>query len=167
MNKYHHFQCRVCLAWDREDREIYTISEPSHAYALVKDELVSSDRERFLSILLTTSNTVIGIETISIGSISTCPISPGQLFKSALLANARSVILCHNHPSGSLESSKEDMEITERIVTAGSILDIEVVDHIIIAENGFISLREMNRLHAPGTSLLASRRYRKHTYKGG
>ena len=160
MNGYRHFQCRVYLAWDREDREIYTISEPSHAYALVRDELVSSDRERFLSILLTTRNTVIGVETISVGSINTCPVSPSQLFKSALLANAPSVILCHNHPSGSLEPSREDMEITERIVTAGSILGIEVLDHIIIAENGFISLREMNRLHATGTSILASRRYR-------
>lgn len=153
---YNHFQCKVCLLWEKKKRQFYVINEPSHAYTLVKDELITSDRERFLSILLTARNTVIGIETVSIGTITSCMVTPRELFKSALLANACSIILCHNHPSGDLEPSQTDLHITDRLVTAGKLLDIDVLDHLIISEKGFTSLKEINRLQETGKSLLAT-----------
>ena len=105
------FSAGSTFKWENEDREIYTINEPAHAYQLVKEELESSDRERFLSILLTTRNTVIGVETLSIGTLSNCLIWPRELLKSALLANAHGAILVHNHPSGDLTPSEEDIRI--------------------------------------------------------
>jgi DNA repair protein RadC len=166
MNLYKSFQCRVQLVWEKKKREFYVINQPSHVYTLVKDELIKKDREIFLSILLTARNTVIGIETVSMGTMNCSLVTPRELFKSALLANAFSIIICHNHPSGDMEPSNEDITITEQIVEAGKLLNIEVLDHLIISEKGFISLKEMNRLQMnrftkSGKSILSTFNYKK------
>jgi len=158
---YKHFQCKVQLVWEKKKREFYVINQPSHVYTLVKDELIKKDREIFLSILLTARNAVIGIEEISMGTMDCCIVTPRELFKSALLANAFALILCHNHPSGDMKPSEEDIKITERIVDAGRLLNIEVLDHLIISEKGFISLKEMNRLTASGRSILSTFSYNR------
>ena len=90
---YKHFQCKVQLVWEKRKRETYVINQPSHVYTLVKDELIKKDREIFLSILLTTRNTVIGIETISIGTMNCCLISPRELFKNKLIAKLSAQLL--------------------------------------------------------------------------
>ena len=156
---FKNLQCRVYLAWDHEHRESVSITGPDDVYELVKDELANADRERFLSILLSTRNTVIGIETVGIGTINTCMVTARELFKSALLANAHSVILCHNHPSGDLTPSDEDIALTGKIVNAGEILGIEVCDHLIVGRDGFKSLKAMN-LMAPNRSILSMTRKR-------
>jgi DNA repair protein RadC len=156
---YKSLQCRVYLAWDHENREAYSITRPEEAYALVRDELTRSDRERFLSILLSTKNMVIGIETVGIGTINTCMVTARELFKSALLANAHSIILCHNHPSGDLTPSNEDIALTGKIVNAGEILGIEVCDHLIVGRDGFKSLKAMN-LMTGNRSILSMTRKR-------
>jgi DNA repair protein RadC len=156
---YKSLQCRVCLVWDRKNRESYSITKPEDAFELVRDELIGSDRERFLSVLLSTRNMVIGVETVGIGTINTCMVTARELFKSALLANAHSVILCHNHPSGDLTPSDEDIALTGKIVNAGEILGIEVCDHLIVGRDGFKSLKAMN-LMAPNRSILSMTRKR-------
>ena len=156
MNDFKSLQCRVYLQWEKEDHAIYTITEPAHAYELVKDELGNSDRERFVSILLTTRNTVIGVETVSVGTLSNCLISARELLKSALLVNAHGIILVHNHPSGDLNPSEEDLTSTKRIVQAGDIMGIEVLDHLIIGRNAFTSLKALGVLRGKGKSLLSS-----------
>jgi DNA repair protein RadC len=155
MNDFKSLQCRVYLKWDNENHEIYTINEPAHAYQLVKEELGSSDRERFVSILLTTRNTVIGVETVSVGTLSNCLISPRELLKSALISNAHGLILAHNHPSGDLTPSEEDIRSTRMIVQAGDLMGIKILDHLIIGRDGFKSLKEMGVLKK-GKSLLSN-----------
>lgn len=152
---YKSLQCRVYLAWDHENREAISITRPEHAYALVKDELAGSDRERFLSVLLSTRNTVIGIETVGIGTIDSCRVTARELFKSALLANAHSVILCHSHPSGDVTPSDDDLALTRRIAEAGDIMGIAVLDHLIIGRDGYTSLKEMGVLKGGGKSILS------------
>jgi DNA repair protein RadC len=156
---FRNLQCRVYLAWDHENRESISITGPEDVYALVRDELAGADRERFLSILLSTKNMVIGIETVGIGTINTCMVTARELFKSALLANAHSVILCHNHPSGDLTPSDKDIALTRKIVNAGEILGIEVCDHLIVGRDGFKSLKAMN-LMRPNRSILSMTRRR-------
>ncbi len=109
---------------------------------MVKDELISSDRERFLSVMLTSKNHLIGVETVSVGSISSAIIKPRDVFKSAILANAASIILCHNHPSGDLVPSDSDIEITKHLIEAGELLGVRVLDHLIISNQGYKSLRD-------------------------
>jgi DNA repair protein RadC len=139
---YKGIRCRVCLVMENTGGEIIQINNDQDAYELVKEEMVNSDREIFLSIMLTVRNELIGVETVSIGSVTECTAMPREIFKSAILANAVSVILCHNHPSGDLTPSREDVNITKILIEAGELLRIKVLDHLIVTHKGFNSLRD-------------------------
>ena len=139
---YKGIRCRVCLVRENASDEIIKIKNESDAYELVKDELVNSDREILLSIMLTVRNDLIGVETVSIGSITASTTTPRDIFKSAILANAVAIIVCHNHPSGELIPSKNDIEITKQLIAAGDILGIKVLDHLIVSNQGYRSLRD-------------------------
>jgi len=138
---YGGMQCRVCLVREGETDTV-RIRNPEDVYQLVKDDLANSDREMLLSVMLATSGHLIGVEVVSIGTLNASHVSPREIFKSAILANACSIILCHNHPSGQLNASVEDHRITDTIAEAGKLLDIRLADHIIVSHRGFKSLRE-------------------------
>jgi DNA repair protein RadC len=145
LNKnYKGIRCRVCLVRENTGGEIIQINNDQDAYELVKEEMVNSDREIFLSIMLTVRNELIGVETVSIGSVTASIIMPREVFKSAILANAVSVILCHNHPSGDLKPSREDISVTKKLIETGELLGIKVLDHLIVTHKGFKSLRDCN-----------------------
>jgi DNA repair protein RadC len=141
-NNYKGIRCRVYLVRENQSDEVVAIHNPDAAYELVKDELVSSDREMLLSVMITSKNQLIGVETVSIGSICATTMSPRDVFKSAILANAVSIILCHNHPSGCLIPSDADIQMTKQFVKAGELLGIKVLDHLIVSDQGFKSLRD-------------------------
>ena len=132
----------MCLVRENASDEIIKIKNESDAYELVKQELVNSDREILLSIMLTVKNDLIGVETVSIGSITASTTTPRDIFKSAILANAVAIIVCHNHPSGELIPSKNDIEITKQLIAAGDILGIKILDHLIVSIQGYKSLRD-------------------------
>ena len=139
---YKGMRCRVCLVRENASDEIIKINNESDAYELVKDELINSDREMLLSIMLTVRYDLIGVETVSIGSITASTTTPRDFFKSAILANAIAIIICHNHPSGELVPSKNDIEITKQLIAAGELLGIKVLDHLIVSNQGYRSLRD-------------------------
>ena len=84
----------------------------------------------------------VGIQEITRGSLSASIVHPREVYKAAILHNAASIILAHNHPSGSPSPSREDIAVTERILKAGKILDIPLLDHVIIGDPRFVSLKE-------------------------
>jgi DNA repair protein RadC len=139
---YKGMRCRVCLVSENTGDEIIKINNESAVYELVKDELAGSDREMLLSVMLTVKNDLIGVETVSIGSIISANIAPRDVFKSAILANAVAIIICHNHPSGSLIPSDSDIALTKQIVEAGELLGIKVLDHLIVSNQGYKSMRD-------------------------
>ena len=123
----------------RESAGLYCnnyISSPEDAAEIAAKhfEDMASDREVFSVILLDVKNRVIGINVVSIGSLSASVVHPREVFKAAILANAANIILTHNHPSGDPAPSKEDINITARLVQAGRLIDIPVLDHIIIGD---------------------------------
>ena len=139
---YKGIRCRVCLIRENTGDDIVKINSESDVYELVKDELVNSDREILLSVMLTVKNDLIGVETVSIGSITSSTTTPRDVFKSAILANAVAIIVCHNHPSGELIPSDEDIKITKQLIAAGELLGIKVLDHLIVSIQGYKSLRD-------------------------
>jgi DNA repair protein RadC len=141
-HNYKGMRCRVCLVRENASEEIIKINNESDAYQLVKDELVNSDREILLSVMLTVKNDLIGVETVSIGSITASTTTPRDVFKSAILANAVAIIVCHNHPSGELVPSDADIKITKQLIAAGELLGIKVLDHLIVSNQGYKSLRD-------------------------
>jgi DNA repair protein RadC len=91
------------------------------------------DREQFCVILLNSKNEIIGLNIVSTGNLSSAPVHPREVLKPAILSNASAMILCHNHPSGNLSPSPEDIEITSTIVQASKIMGIQVHEHLIIS----------------------------------
>jgi len=116
------------------------VTGPEEVVDVLHDYYGCKDREEVLVVLLDVANTVIGIALLSIGSLTASIVDPRQVFKAAILANAASIILCHNHPSGNLEPSQEDIRITRKVKRAGRLLDIPLRDHLIIANGAFTSL---------------------------
>ncbi len=122
------------------------ISSPRDANDLLSAYLEGVDREHFVVLLLDTKNNIVGINTVSIGTLNASIVHPREVFKPAILENAGSVILAHNHPSGDPTPSQEDLEITRRLFDGGKILGIDVRDHIIIGDGCFFSFRERGML---------------------
>jgi DNA repair protein RadC len=118
------------------------VSAPADVAAFLRRYFADKDREEFLSVFLDTANTVIGLAQISVGGLSTSIVEPRSVFRAAILANAAAVILSHQHPSGNLEPSSEDIQITRQLAEAGAIMGVPVHDHLIIAEHGYTSLAE-------------------------
>ncbi|WP_243137207.1 RadC family protein [Desulfofundulus thermobenzoicus] len=117
------------------------IRSPEDAAGLVMEEMRHLDREHFRALLLNTKNQVIAREVISIGTLNSSTVHPRELFKNAIKRNAAAVILIHNHPSGDPAPSSEDLAVTGRLVEAGRIIGIEVLDHLIIGDNRFVSFK--------------------------
>jgi DNA repair protein RadC len=141
-DNYKGLKCRVYLVREGDTDEVINLNNASDVYNLVKGDLANSDREMLLSVMLTVKNQLIGVETVSIGSIYATTMLPRDVFKSAILANAVGIILCHNHPSGELIPSNEDIRHTKLLMEAGKLLGIKVLDHIIVSNKGFYSLTE-------------------------
>jgi len=119
------------------------IHQPAEAAQIACDFLSDKDREIFLAVFLATSGKVLGFSVCHIGSLSASLVRVADCLKAAILANAASVIYAHNHPSGNLEPSAEDIAVTDKLVEAGLLIDIPVRDHIIVTPNGsYTSLAE-------------------------
>ncbi len=118
------------------------IATPEDCVVLVKHLLEDSDREKLVVCCLNTKNEPTSISTVSIGSLNSSIVHPREVFKTAILSNAASVIISHNHPSGDTVPSKEDINITERIKEAGDIIGIKLLDHLIIGDREYLSLKE-------------------------
>ena len=118
------------------------ILAPGDAANLLMARLRYEPREHFIIILLSTKNHVLATPTISIGSLNASIVHPRELFREAINHSAAAVILVHNHPSGDPTPSSEDIALTLKLVDAGKILEIHVLDHVIIGDNKYVSLKE-------------------------
>ncbi|GAG05609.1 unnamed protein product, partial [marine sediment metagenome] len=117
------------------------VKTPDDVASLVKGRLKGKKKEHFLALLLDTRNQLIKVAEISVGSLDTSIVHPREVFKEAILASAASVIFVHNHPSGNPEASEDDIKLTKRLAQAGEIMGVDVLDHIIICDKEFLSLK--------------------------
>jgi len=144
---------RITLVRDRhiqfEQKKITTSQEAQGIIRKLIETQGNPDREQFCIVLLNSKNQVIGINIVSTGDLASAPVHPREVLKPAILANAASMILCHNHPSGDISPSKEDISVTKRIVKSAKVMCVAVHEHLIIsmyddsyysfADNGLIS----------------------------
>jgi DNA repair protein RadC len=127
-----------------EERPV--IRSPHDAADLLMEELRFLNKEHFVCLFLNTKNHVIGQETISVGSLNATVVHPREVFRPAIQRSSASIICAHNHPSGDPTPSTEDIELTSRLAEAGAIVGIELLDHLIIGDRKFISLKEKGLL---------------------
>jgi DNA repair protein RadC len=118
------------------------VHSPEDVAALVRYEMSALEQEELRIVLLDTRNRVAGIETIYKGSLNSSQVRVGELFKSAVRRNSAAIIVVHNHPSGDPSPSPDDIALTRSIVQAGKLLDVEVLDHLVIGQGRFVSLKE-------------------------
>jgi DNA repair protein RadC len=115
----------------------------AEAAPLLAQYIGETDREVFAVALLTIRRRVLGLHTVSVGCLTSSLVHPREVFKPAILAGSAALLLAHNHPSGDPEPSAEDIALTRRLIAAGHLLGIEILDHLILGEAGrFVSLRE-------------------------
>ncbi|MGC7929588.1 RadC family protein [Lysinibacillus sp. VIII_CA] len=129
----------------RESSLLYTkrsIRSPEDAYELIKDFLEDRDREHFIVVSLNTKNQPVSINICHIGSLNASLVSPREVMKSAILSSAASIMVFHNHPSGDTSPSQEDISVTSRLKEAGRLIGIELLDHLIIGDGKYLSLKE-------------------------
>ena len=134
----------------RESNHIYDaissrhISDPKDAVDIFNEvlDLENEAQEVMCELMLDNTNKVVGVMEITRGIINASLCHPREVFRGAILHNAASIILCHNHPSGDIDPSREDLAVTERVSKSGKILGIALLDHIIIGNNQFRSLKE-------------------------
>jgi DNA repair protein RadC len=146
-------QAPVLLRVVREPLPNYgspTISNPKTAYRFLLPILGPEPSEVMLALLLTVKHQVLGIAEVGRGGLDAVPCEPREVFRAAILANAACIVLAHNHPSGDPEPSREDIMVTERLLQAGEILGIPILDHVIVGERGFVSLTERGIIPGSG-----------------
>ena len=117
------------------------VKTPEDVAGLVRSRLKGKKKEYFLVLLLDTRNQLIRVAEISVGSLDSSVVHPREVFKEAVLASAASVIFVHNHPSGDPEASEDDIKLSKRLAEAGELMGIDVLDHIIIGDKKYLSLK--------------------------
>jgi DNA repair protein RadC len=118
------------------------VTSPGDAANLLMSEMMFLEQEHLRLILLDTRNRVISTPTVYVGSLNTSVVRIGELFRAAIKDNAAAFIVAHNHPSGDPSPSPEDVTVTRQIVQSGKLLDIELLDHVIIGRQRYVSLKE-------------------------
>lgn len=128
------------------DQDRYVIRSPEDGANYCMEEMRFLSQEHFVCLYLNTKNQVLHKRTVFIGSLNASIVHPREVFKEAFRRSAASIICLHNHPSGDPSPSREDIEVTKRLVECGKIMGIEVLDHIIIGEQKYVSLKEKGYL---------------------
>ncbi|MBM0067231.1 RadC family protein [Alkalicoccobacillus gibsonii] len=129
-----------------QTKERYVIRSPEDVSSLVMEDMRFLKQEHFVCLYLNTKNQVIFRHTVFIGSLNASIVHPREVFKEALRRSSASIICLHNHPSGDPSPSREDIDVTKRLYEAGRVLGIELLDHIIIGDRTFISLKEQGHV---------------------
>nr|WP_276208121.1 DNA repair protein RadC [Gracilibacillus thailandensis] len=129
-----------------KEKERYVIRSPEDGANYVMEEMSSLKQEHFVTIFLNTKNQVIHRQTIFIGSLNASIVHPREVFREAIKRSAASIICAHNHPSGDPTPSQEDIHVTKRLSESGKMIGIELLDHLIIGDHKFISLKEKGYL---------------------
>lgn len=127
-----------------EERPV--VRSPADVAALVATEMGLLEQEDLRVVVLNTRNQVLTVAPVYRGSVNSALVRPGEVLREAVRRNATAIIILHNHPSGDPTPSAEDVEMTERIVEAGRLLDVEVLDHLIIGHQRWVSLKQLGRM---------------------
>ncbi|KAF6558355.1 DNA repair protein RadC [Paenibacillus sp. EKM202P] len=118
------------------------VHKPDDTVQLFREFIGDCDRESFCILTLSTKNQPLALQQVSLGTLNSSILHPREVFKFSILSNAASIIACHNHPSGDPTPSSEDISMSIRLQKSGELLGIELLDHIILGQDGYVSMKE-------------------------
>ena len=124
------------------EQVMFKISGPADVANFVRSILTDNSREHFVALYLDGQNQVAAYSIVSIGSANSAPVAPREVFQRAVLTGAISIVLAHNHPSGSTTPSSDDRAVTRRLRESGELLGIKILDHLIVTNSAFLSMKE-------------------------
>ncbi|MGD1820003.1 MAG: RadC family protein [Pleomorphochaeta sp.] len=127
------------------EKKMRQIIEPKDVHKVVR-HYASREQELFISVAINCAHEILAIDVASMGTINQCIVHPREVFSNAIKNRAVAIIICHNHPTGNLNPSINDLQITQRLVECGKILGIEIIDHIIFSEEEFYSMKENDEI---------------------
>lgn len=130
--------CAAFVPGDIDERP--EVTSPEAAADLLVEAVAGSDRERCVAAFLDVKHRLLSLATISVGSLDHTFMTPREIMRDALLANAAALVLAHNHPSGDPEPSRDDEAVTSRLVEAGRLMGIQVLDHLVVGGDRWVSL---------------------------
>ncbi len=137
---------RITLVRERTVEHYGTLRTSTDVCQFLREYLAGVDREHFVELMLDKKNRVIGLNTVSVGSLDSSIVHPREVYKPAILSNAAALIFGHNHPSGDPAPSPEDRAMTARLVECGKLLGIQVLDHIIVGDGKYYSFADDSAL---------------------
>lgn len=142
------FKVRECrIQWTRRSKTMPAITQPEHSVPLFRQIIGTGEpKEKFVAVFLDARNIPVGWEIISVGTATSALVHPREVFRAAVHLGAVSVIVGHNHPTGDPNPSAEDLAVTRRLVHAGDILGIKVLDHLVVTDDAHVSIMEQGRL---------------------
>lgn len=123
-----------------------SLTTPQRVADYLREKLGREKKEHFVVLLLDSQNNYINIHDISVGILNSSLVHPREVFEPAIRQLAARIVIAHNHPSGSIEPSKEDLQLTQRLISVGELIGIHVIDHLIISLEGYVSLKQRNLL---------------------
>lgn len=140
---------QLCAALElgrrRIEKKTRQIIEPEDVHKVVR-HYASREQELFISVAINCAHEILAIDVASMGTINQCIVHPREVFSNAIKNRAVAIIICHNHPTGNLTPSLNDLQITRRLIECGKILGIEIIDHIIFSEEEYHSMKEHEEL---------------------
>ena len=139
--QYSMTQLLLMVKEEAQRQTIDRVTSAQNVYTLLH-EYASKEREHFLLLTLDGSSKVINKRVIHIGTLNQSLVHPREVFRPAILDNSAGIIICHNHPSGTLEASRADIQITQRLKEVAKLVGIELLDHVIISSNGYYSFSD-------------------------
>ena len=139
--QYSMTQLLLMVREEAQRLDIKRITSAQDVYSLLQDYSIK-DREHFITITLDGRSKIIGKRVIHIGTLNQSLVHPREVFRPAILDNAAGIIIAHNHPSGTLEASRADAQITQRLKEVAKLVGIELLDHVIISKEGFYSFSD-------------------------
>lgn len=128
------------------EQVMFKISSPADVASFIRSILTDNSREHFIALYLDGQNQVAAYSIVSIGSANYAPVTPREVFQRAVLVGAISLVIAHNHPSGSPTPSDDDRAVTKRLSEAGNLLGIKLLDHVIVTDRTHCSLRDEGEL---------------------
>lgn len=136
------FAERLLMINKYEQKKSNAVTSPDILYEQIKSKIINYHKEHFFICSLDTRNNLIAVDEISVGTLTASLVHPRETFETAIKRHAAQIILSHNHPSGETDPSEDDLKITKRLVDAGKIMGIDVLDHLIITQKTYLSFKE-------------------------
>jgi DNA repair protein RadC len=145
---------QVSVRYGKKHKSAVDIRGPEAIAKFARKIIKENGKEHLIMFCLDGNHSVVAYNVVAVGTATSAPVHPREVFQPAIMAGAVSIVLCHNHPSGNVEPSREDLSVTKTLLEASKYLGIKLLDHVIVGQDAYHSMHEHGQLNTQGRSLI-------------